>query len=61
MGSRSETQALFRRLKSVVQLYRLNVGPTLGSKMASETANTATELQLWQVTEGCLSQRVDRA
>ena len=51
----SSLQALFRRLKSIVHLYRLNVGPTLGSKMASDAANSATDLQTWQAVNAVVA------
>lgn len=36
-------------------MYRLNVGPTLSTKMGSEAANSATEEQVWQAVHAVMT------
>ncbi|GAX75292.1 hypothetical protein CEUSTIGMA_g2737.t1 [Chlamydomonas eustigma] len=55
MGSRGEMQRVFRKLKIITMMYNLNVGPTLASKMTSDSANSATELQMWQAVHAVMT------
>jgi hypothetical protein len=50
------TQALYRKLRNVAAMYRLNLGTTLFPKQRTDaTAGNATDLQLWQTLSAVIS------
>eukprot|EP00798_Chlamydomonas_sp_ICE-L_P006168 gene6168-2782_t len=54
-STKSEVDSLFRRLKTVCTMYRLNMGPLLSGKLREDGFGSATDLQLLQVIHGMLA------
>lgn len=53
-STKSEMQALFKKLKSVAQVYKLTLASSLSKQMRTEGSNV-TDLQLFQVIHGVLA------